>query len=107
MLGEMDRARAHAGQVLQRLNEAKERRGGKVSDDYWERVTEPEARLLLGDDDDCVRLYHEARIANLAAVGSIRSTAAQIELLLRLVPGIPQPVAAALRQEFAAYWPGT
>jgi tetratricopeptide (TPR) repeat protein len=107
VLGQMDRAREYAGQVLQRLNEAKERRGGEVSDDYWERVTEPEARLLLADYDGCVRLYHEARIAHLAEVGSIRSTAAQLDLLLRFVPGIPEPVAARLRQEFAAHWPGT
>jgi tetratricopeptide (TPR) repeat protein len=106
MLGEMDRAKELAQHVLDRLQEATARRGGQVATDYWERVTEPEALLLLGRYDDSLRLYHDARIEHQSETGSIRSTAAQLELLLRLVPGLPESFRADVQRDFRGYWPG-
>ncbi len=101
MLGELDTAKTIATAVLERLEESKAQRGGRPSDDYWERATEPEARLLLGQWDEAFRLYHEARVAHQNELGSVGSTWKQIERLLGVLP-VPEATAAKLRTEFAS-----
>jgi len=82
LLGEMDKAKTLADQVLARLKEMETERGGGPSEDYWERVTEPEALLIKGDWEQSVRLYHDARVAHQNEKGSIQSTATQVKRLL-------------------------
>jgi tetratricopeptide (TPR) repeat protein len=99
MLGELDDARRIAGQVLSLLELARAARQGAKSQDYWERVTEPEALLLLGRYDQVLSLYHDARVEFRDEKGSIESTAKQIERLLPVLD-VPPALAAALRDEF-------
>jgi tetratricopeptide (TPR) repeat protein len=99
LLGDLDRAKTLASQVLERLQEQAKQRGGAPSTDYWERVTEPEALLLSGDADGALKLYHEARIAHQSEKGSIASTALQLQRLLRVLP-LAESAKAALAKEF-------
>jgi hypothetical protein len=102
MLGELDLARELAANVLARLNEANEKRGGP-SDDYWELVTQPEALFLLGEFEKSLQLYHAARIASQSEAGSIGSTVSQLKLLLAL-PWVPPEWPPRFEQEFKKYW---
>jgi hypothetical protein len=99
MLGELDEARRIASQVLTLLDAARAARNGSPSNDYWERVTEPEALLLLGRYDQVLPLYHDARVAFRDEKGSIESTAKQVERLLAVLD-VPPKLAAGLRDEF-------
>ncbi len=100
MLGELDEARRIAAQVLSLLETARAARQGAKSNDYWERVTEPEALLLLGRYDEVRPLYHDARVAFRDEKGSIESTAKQVERLLAVLD-VPPKLAAGLRDEFS------
>jgi tetratricopeptide (TPR) repeat protein len=104
MVGDTEQARSIAKRVLDLLRSQQEKRGGEPPDDYWERVTEPEALLLMGEFADSLRLYHAARIAHQTEVGSIRSTANQLSLLLPL-PFVPDEWRSRFRAEFKAFWP--
>ncbi len=101
MLGELDTATELARKVLARLDEDKAERGGDPPQDYWTRVTEPEARLLIGDYDGALRLYHDARIAHQMETGSIGSTWHQVNRLIDALP-MPDAIADKLRAEFAS-----
>jgi hypothetical protein len=101
----MDQARAIAQNILSVLSENAKLRKGHPADDYWERVTEPEALVLLGDFERALTLYHAARIQHQAEVGSIRSTANQVNLLIAL-PFVSDEWRAKFREEFKAFWPG-
>ena len=102
MLGDLDAAKPLAERVLALLRDRTEKRGGEPSADYWERVTEPEALLLLGEFEKSLALYHAARIAHQKETGSIKSTWAQLEKLLPL-PFVPDSWRERFRQEFAAF----
>jgi len=99
MLGDMEQAKELAGQVLERLKEQAQDRGGEPSSDYWERATEPEALLLLGDGEQACKLYHEARVAHQGEKGNINSTAKQVRQLLAVLP-VEEAVRAKLMQDF-------
>jgi hypothetical protein len=99
LLGEMDKARMLADQVLCRLKEMEVDRGGGPSPDYWQRVTEPEAFLLKGDWERSVELYHAARIAHQHETGSIQATATQLERLLGVLD-VPDEIRQKLMAEF-------
>jgi hypothetical protein len=99
LLGNLPKARELAGQVLERLQERERGRGGSPSSDYWERVTEPEALLLLGEGEPALDLYHRARVAHQHEKGSIESTALQLKRLLPVLP-LDAAVKEALAQEF-------
>ncbi len=98
MLGDMEQAKELAGQVLERLKEQAQDRGGEPSSDYWERATEPEALLLLGDGEQACKLYHEDRVAHQGEKGNIDSTAKQVRRLLAVLP-VEEAVRAKLMQE--------
>ncbi len=51
MMAKIEQAKELAAEVLERLEELARARGGAPSSDYWERVTEPEALLLLGEGE--------------------------------------------------------
>ena len=102
LFGDMDRAAELANRVLATLTSQREARGGEPSSDYWERATEPEALFLQGRFAESLKLYHAARIAHQEEKGSIRSTWAQLELLLSL-PFVPEEWRAKFRSEFAAF----
>lgn len=102
MFGEMERAVELAQRVLVILRRQTELRVGEPPSDYWERVTEPEALFLLGEFSDSLKLYHAARIAHQEEKGSIRSTWAQLQLLLAL-PLVPAEWRARFQAEFAAF----
>jgi tetratricopeptide (TPR) repeat protein len=104
VLGNLAEAQGLAKLVLTCLREQARMRGGQPSSDYWERVTEPEALLLLGEFEQALKLYHGARIAHQTEVGSIKSTAAQLDLLVSL-PFVPEPWRERFRQEFKGFWP--
>jgi TIR domain len=104
LVGDMDQARSLAERVLGVLRESAKLRKGQPADDYWERVTEPEALLLLGQFEAALKLYHSARIQHQAEVGSIGSTANQLSLLVAL-PFVPDEWRARFREEFKAAWP--
>lgn len=104
MLGEHERAKVLAAQVLTLIQQQNLARGGQPSSDYWERVTEPEALLLRGDFPKSLSLYHSARVAHHTERGSIESTAAQLSLLLPL-PFVPDEWKKRFREEFSAHWP--
>lgn len=99
LLGDLDQAKTLAAQVLARLKEQAEQRGGAPSTDYWERVTEPEALLLTGDAEGALKLYHAARVAHQSETGSIESTALQLQRLLAVLP-VDANAKAALAKEF-------
>jgi hypothetical protein len=80
------------------LESARQARHGAKANDYWERVTEPEALLLLGRYDEVLPLYHDARVAFRDEKGSIESTAKQVERLLAVLD-VPPKLAAELRDE--------
>jgi tetratricopeptide (TPR) repeat protein len=102
VFGEMDRAVDLAQRVLAILKRQSDARGGQPPSDYWERVTEPEALFLQSQFSESLKLYHAARIAHQEERGSIRSTWAQLELLLAL-PFVPEEWRAKFRSEFAAF----
>jgi tetratricopeptide (TPR) repeat protein len=104
MLGETSTAKTLAERVLVLLRSETDRRGGVPSADYWERVTEPEALFLLGEFESSLKLYHAARIAHQTEKGSIRSTWAQLELLLPL-SFVPDTVRESFRREFKTVHP--
>jgi tetratricopeptide (TPR) repeat protein len=85
LLGDLDVARALADQVLARLREAADARGGEPSQDYWVRVTEPEALLIKGEWATALKLYHEARVAHQTEKGSIEATGTQVRRLLTVL----------------------
>ncbi|HET7538234.1 MAG TPA: hypothetical protein VFK05_00130, partial [Polyangiaceae bacterium] len=80
--GQLEEARATATAVLKLVEEARQKRGGAPSGDFWQDVTEAEARLLLGEAERALQLYHDARIAAQNEKGSISSTAKQVARLL-------------------------
>ena len=95
----MDEAATLADQVLMRLKEMENERGGGPSLDYWERVTEPEALLIKGDWAQAVELYHAARVAHQHERGSIQSTATQLARLLGVLE-VPDAIKQKLVAEF-------
>ena len=99
LLGDLDRAKALADRVLTRLHELEVARGGGPAPDYWERVTEPEALLILGQWERAVDLYHSARIAHQHEAGSIAGTGTQVRRLLRVLP-VPSEFREKLVAEF-------
>ena len=99
LLGDFDRARALAGQVLTQLKEMETARGGGPSPDYWVRVTEPEAMLINGEWARAVDLYHSARLAHQNEAGSISATGTQVRRLLAVLP-VPTEFRARLVAEF-------
>ena len=99
LLGDLEQAKTLASQVLDRLKEQSEVRGGAPATDYWERVTEPEALLLTGDAAGALKLYHEARVAHQHEKGSIESTALQLKRLLAVLP-LEDSAKTALAHEF-------
>ncbi|MFM1798055.1 MAG: hypothetical protein RLZZ117_333 [Cyanobacteriota bacterium] len=99
LLGDLEQAKTLAAQVLARLKEQADQRGGAPSSDYWERVTEPEALLLLGDAPAALKLYHAARVAHQSETGSIESTGLQVQRLLAVLP-LDEGAKAALVKEF-------
>nr|VFJ75536.1 MAG: protein of unknown function (DUF4071) [Candidatus Kentron sp. FW] len=98
LLDEMDKAKALASEVLGRL-ELKKERDGAASLDYWERATEAEARLLQGEWNKAMDLYHAARVAHQNETGSIRSTATQLQRLLGVLD-VPDDIRQKLTEEF-------
>ena len=99
LLGEMDKANAIADQVLARLKEMEDERGGGPSPDYWERVTEPEALLIKGEWKRSLELYHAARIAHQHETGNIQSTATQLGRMLGVLD-VPEDIKQQLVSEF-------
>lgn len=99
LLGDLDRARTLADQVLTRLREMETARGGGPVDDYWARVTEPEALLIKGDWARAVELYHSARVAHQNEAGSIAATGTQVRRLLGVLP-VPADIREKLVAEF-------
>jgi hypothetical protein len=99
LLGDLEQAQALATQVLARLKDQREARGGCPASDYWERVTEPEALLLTGDVEGALKLYHETRVAHQGEKGSIDSTAQQLKRLLAVLP-LENSAKEALMREF-------
>lgn len=99
LLGDLEQAKTLATQVLDRLKEQSEARGGAPATDYWERVTEPEALLLTGDAAGALKLYHEARVEHQNEKGSIESTALQLKRLLAVLP-LEDSAKTALAHEF-------
>lgn len=99
LLGDMAQARALATAVLERLQERREARGGGPAPDYWERVSEAEALLLLGDGERACTLYHEARVAHQSERGSLESTALQLQRLLAVLP-LDDEIKTTLSGEF-------
>ncbi len=99
LLGEREKAGKLAQKVLDQLDAAKEKRSGKPSSDYWERVTEPEALMITGQWERAIELFHSARIAHQHEAGSIRSTATQVERLLGVLDA-PEEARVRLAQEF-------
>lgn len=98
LLGDLETAQQLAEQVLARLDELNQLRG-RPSDDYWERATEAEAMLLLGDAAAALGLYHEARIAHLHELGNIESTWTQLRRLLEVLP-LAEDMKQRFRHEF-------
>lgn len=99
MMGKIEQAKELAAKVLERLEELARTRGGAPSSDYWERVTEPEALLLLGEGERACKLFHDARVAHQGEKGNLESTAKQIQRLLAVLP-VEEAVRARLTQEF-------
>lgn len=99
MLGDLEKAKQLAEEVLTILQEQAEARGGEPAPDYWERVTEPEALLLLGQYERACKLYHEARVAHQTEKGNIESTSLQVKRLLTVIP-IGDEFKTKLKQEF-------
>lgn len=99
LLGDGPKAAELAGRVLDRLQEQEVLRGGVPSKDYWERVTEPEALLLQGDAERALELYHDARVAHQEEIGSIQSTATQLQRLLGVL-NLPQDIKRRIAAEF-------
>jgi tetratricopeptide (TPR) repeat protein len=99
LLGDLDRARGLADQVLARLREIEAGRGGGSPPDYWVRVTEPEALLIKGEYDRALDLYHAARVAYQNEAGSIALTATQVRRLLGVLP-VPADIKKKLVAEF-------
>jgi hypothetical protein len=99
LLGHLDDARALADRVLTRLQEMEKARGGGPSNDYWERVTEPEALLIKGDWARAADLYHAARVAHQNEAGSIAATGTQVRRLLAVLP-VPTEIREKLVAEF-------
>jgi tetratricopeptide (TPR) repeat protein len=99
MLGDLEKAKQLAQEVLTILEEQAEARGGAPAPEYWERVTEPEALLLLGQHDRAYALYHEARVAHQTEKGNLESTGQQIKRLLAVVP-IQEEIQSKLKREF-------
>ena len=104
MIGDLEDAQKLARKVLERLDEQQQERGGAAASEYWERVTKPEALLLLGEWSEAVRLYHEARVANASEAGSIESTGKQVKRLLRVL-NVPQAQREQLIHEFKLHEP--
>jgi Flp pilus assembly protein TadD len=99
MLGDLEKAKQLAQEVLTILEEQAEARGGAPAPEYWERVTEPEALLLLGQHDRACALYHEARVAHQTEKGNLESTGQQIKRLLAVMP-IQEEIQSKLKREF-------
>lgn len=99
LLGDGPKAAELAAKVLERLQEQAVLRGGEPSKDYWERVTEPEALLLQGNAERALELYHSARVAHQEEVGSIASTATQLQRLLGVL-NLPREIKNQLAAEF-------
>lgn len=99
MLGDQEKAQLLAEHVLGILKEQAEARGGAPAPDYWERVTEPEALLLVGEYERACTMYHEARVAHQTEKGNLESTGAQLRRLLAVLP-IQEGLATKLKREF-------
>lgn len=102
LLGDLNAAQALARQVLDVLQERLAARNGQPAPDYWERVTEPEALLLLGEGERALTLYHQARVAHQQERGSISSTALQVQRLLPVLP-LDEDLKQQLAAEFAGF----
>jgi tetratricopeptide (TPR) repeat protein len=100
MLKEYDRGEDFAKRVLARLQELRAKRGGQPAEDYWERVTEPEALLILRRYEEALAGYHAARVAHHTETGSIASTRQQVKRLVAALE-VPAPWAERLLAEFA------
>ena len=99
LLGKMDEAVILAKEVYSQLKEKEKKRKGETSSDYWERVTEAEALLIIGDWEQSFQLYHDARIAHQHEKGSIESTATQLRRLLKAL-NVPEEVINKFSDEF-------
>nr|VFJ65973.1 MAG: TIR domain-containing protein [Candidatus Kentron sp. FW] len=98
LLGEMDKAKALASEVLGRL-ELKKERDGVASLDYWERATEAEAHLLQENWEKAYELYRAVRVDHQDKTGSIASTATQLKRLLDVLE-VPDDIRQKLTEEF-------
>lgn len=100
LLGDLENAQTIAKAVLALVAEARQKRRGEPATDYWDKVTEPEALLLLGQGEQALELYHEARIAHQSELGSIASTATQVSRLLSALE-LSEPIRSKLKAEFS------
>lgn len=75
LLGRREVARELAAEVLELVRDA-------PPTEYWRKVTEGEALVLLGDPEGAARAYRAAVVANPTLAGSMGSTRDQLEALI-------------------------
>lgn len=100
LLGDMEQACAIAARVLDQLEQRQQERNGEPAPDLWERITMPEAHLLLGNEEVAVALYHDARVAHQNERGSLQSAGDQIRRLLGVLD-VSASTRVKLEEEFA------